>query len=228
MLDISRLISVQTQITQAGAQGRLFNQALAIGDSNVISGLQRVRNYSTLAEVAADFGATAPEYLAASIYFQQKPTPTSFACGRWIRTASSALLEGAILSPAQQALSLFNAITNGGIDVVIDGTAQNLTALNFSTAANLNAVAATIQAALSASATCVWNGFQFVITSGTTGAGVEAYGTMTLSGQPSANDTFTVDGTTVTFVSALTTGNQVLIGASTQQQSAANLVGFPV
>lgn len=226
MLDISRLISVQTKITQAGAQGRAFNQALAIGDSNVISGLERVRDYSSLPEVAADFGISAPEYLAAEIYFEQSPTPTSFACGRWLRTATAAILEGAILSPSQQAIALFNAITNGGIDVVVDGTAKNLAALNFSTAANLNAVAALIQSAFSGSATCVWNGFQFVITSATTGAGVEASGTIQLTGQPTAGtDTVTVNGTSIAFVSALTTGNQVLVGSSTQI-TAANLWAF--
>lgn len=225
MLDISRLISVQAVITQGGAQGRLFNQALAIGDSNVISGLERVRNYSSLAEVAADFGLSAPEFLAAEIYFEQSPTPTNFACGRWIRTATAAILNGAILSPTQQAITLFQQITNGGFDVTVDGTAEVLTGLNFSQAANLNAVAALIQTALSGAATCVWNGFEFVIKSATTGAGVEAHGTMTLSGQPSASDTFTVNGTVVTFVASSPTGNQVLIGAS-QQQSAANLWAF--
>lgn len=225
MLDTSRLISVQTQITQAGALGRLFNQALAIGDSSVISGLERVRNYSNLAEVVADFGLNAPETAAATIYFEQKPTPTSFACGRWIRTASAAILDGAILSPTQQAIALFQSITNGGIDFTVDGTAHNLTGLNFSTSANLNAVAAVIQAALSGVATCVWNGFQFVVTSATTGAGTQATGTIHLSGQPSAADTVTVDGTVVTFVASGPTGNQVLIGSSTQI-TAANLWAF--
>jgi len=216
MLDISRLISVQTVITKGGALGRLFNQALAIGDSSVISGLERVRNYSSLAGVAVDFGTTAPEYLAASVYFEQSPTPTSFAAGRWIRTATAAILEGAILSASQQAISLFNQITNGGLNISVDGVSANLTALNFSQASNLNGVASVIQTAFSGAATVAWNGFQFVITSATTGAGVQASSTMTLSGQPSANDTFTVDGTTVTFVASGATGNQVNIGSSTQ------------
>lgn len=225
MLDISRLISVQTQITQGGAQGRLFNQALAIGDSNVISGLQRVRNYSSLVEVAADFGTSAPEYLAANVYFEQSPNPTSFAAGRWIRTATAAMLEGAILSPSQQSISLFNQITNGGIDLSIDGTTVNLTALNLSQAANLNAVAALVATGLSTHGTCKWNGFQFIITSATTGAGVEASGNITFTGQPSANDTVTVDGTAVTFVASGATGSEVLIGSS-EQQSATNLWAF--
>lgn len=217
MLNISRLISVETQITAAGAQGRLFNQALAIGDSNVISGLQRIRNYANLAEVAADFGTTAPEYLAANVYFSQKPTPVNFAAGRWLRTATAAILDGAILSPSQQAITLFQAITNGGFDITVDGTAKTLTALNFSQTANLNAVAALIQTAFSGAATCVWNGFQFVITSATTGAGVEASGTIHLTGQPTAGtDSVTVDGVQVNFVSSISGADQVLVGSSTQ------------
>lgn len=225
MLDVSRLIQVQTIITQGGAQGRLFNQALAIGDSNVISGLQRIRNYSSLAGVTSDFGNSAPETLAATIYFDQSPKPDNFAVGRWIRTATAAILEGAILSPTQQAITNFQQITSGGFSVDIDGTVQNITGLNFSQAANLNAVAALIQAALSASATCVWNGEEFVITSGTQGAGVEAFGTITFTGQPSPADTVTIDGTLVTFVASGPTGNQVLIG-STDQITAANLWTF--
>lgn len=225
MLDISRLISVQTVITQGGAQGRLFNQAIAIGDSNVISGLQRVRNYSSLPEVAADFGTTAPEYLAASIYFQQKPTPTNFAVGRWLRTATAAILDGAILSVTQQAITLFNQITSGGFDINVDGSAKTITGLNFSASANLNAVAALVQTAFSGAATCVWNGFQFVIASATLGAGVEATGTITLTGTGTASDTITVNGTAITLVASGPTGNQVLIGG-TAAITAANLWAF--
>lgn len=228
MLDISRLISVQTQITKGGAQGRLFNQALALGDSNVVSALERVRNYTggtILEDVAADFGTTAPEYKAAARYLAQKPQPTSLAIGRWLRTASAAILQGGILSVAQQAIALFNQITNGGFSVTVDGTVHNLTGLNLSLAANLNAVASTIQAALSGAATCVWNGSHFLITSATTGAGVEASGTISLTGQPSDGDTVTVNGTVVTFKTVVAGANQVLIGASAQQ-SAVNLCTF--
>lgn len=227
MLDISRLISVQTVITQGGALGRLFNQALAIGDSNVISGLQRVRNYSNLPELAADFGVSAPEYLAAEIYFEQKPTPTTFAVGRWLRTATSAILDGAILSVTQQAITLFNQITNGGFDINVDGSAITLTGLNFSALASLNAIASAIQTALSGAATCVWNGFQFVVTSATTGAGVEASGTILLTGVGTASDTVTVNGTVITLVASGPTGNQVLIGG-TAAITAANLWTFLV
>lgn len=227
MLDISRLISVQTIITQGGALGRLFNQALAIGDSNVINGLQRIRNYSSLPEVAADFGISAPEYLAAEIYFEQSPTPTTMAIGRWLRTATAAILDGAILSPTQQAISLFNQVTNGGFDITVDGTAKTLTALNFSALANLNAVASAVTTALSGAATCVWNGLQFVITSATTGAGVEATGTILLTGVGTAADTVTVNGTSIELVASSPTGNEVLIG-STAAITAANLWAFLV
>lgn len=225
MLDISRLISVQTVLTQAGAQGRLFNQLLVLGDSNIISGLQRYRQYSSLAGVAADFGTTAPEYLAAAVYFAQSPTPTNIAIGRWLRTASAAQNEGGILSTTEQAITNFQQITNGGFDITIDGTAKTITGLNFSASGNLNSVASLIQTALSGAGTCVWTGTEFIITSATTGAGVEATGNITLTGNPAANDTVTVNGVVITFVSASPTGNEVLIG-STAADTAANLWTF--
>src|SRR5690348_2726854 len=121
-LPVSRLVNVSVNLAQAGALGRNFNTLLIMGDSNVISGLERVRAYSDLASVAADFGVFAPEYLAAEIYFSQKPQPTSLNVGRWLRTATAGILEGAILTSAQSALGLFQQVTSGGFDVTINGT----------------------------------------------------------------------------------------------------------
>jgi hypothetical protein len=65
----------------------------------------------------------------------------------------------------------------------------------------------------------------------TVGAGaVRASQVLTFTGQPTAADTFTVGGTTYTFVSALTAADQVLIGASEAAsiQNAADAVnGLP-
>ncbi len=226
MLDVSRLINVQVALTQAGALGRTFNTLCVMGDSNVITGLQRERFYSSLAGVANDFGTTAPEYLAASIYYQQVPQPVNLTIGRWLRTATAAQLEGALLTAAQSQLSLFTQITSGGFDITIDGGSQSvITGLNFSAQTNLNGVAAVVQTALGGSNKCIWNGSQFIITSGTTGAGVEASGTITFTGNPTAADTVTIDGTSVEFVSSSPTGNQVLIGG-TDLITATNLNTF--
>ncbi len=225
MLDVSRLINVTVNLTQQGALGRTFNTLLILGDSNVISGLQRERFYTSLAEVASDFGISAPEYAAASLYYQQVPQPVNLTIGRWLRTATSAMLQGAILNASQSALINFTQITSGGFDVTVDGVAKALTGMNFSTALNLNGVASIVTAAFSGAATCVWTGEQFEIISATSGAGIQATGNITLTGNPSPSDTVTVNGIVITFVAASPGANQVLIGG-TAQITAANLNAF--
>lgn len=224
-LPVSNLVNVTINLAPLSAAVRNFGVLMIAGDSNVISGAQRIRQYSNLEGVAADFGVSAPEYFASALYFSQVPKPSELLIGRWIRAATSGFNQGEILNSAQSALANFTAVTSGGFHVAIDGAAaDSVTALNLSGATNLNAVAALVSAGLTG-ATCAFNGQSFVITSNSTGAGVQASGTITLNGQPSANDTVTVDGTVVTFVAGTPVGSQVQIGASTSLTSA-NLQAF--
>lgn len=224
-LPVSRLINVSVTLTPAGVVGRNFSNLLILGDSDVISGLERIRDYGSIGDVGGDFSTTDPEYLAALVYFGQKPTPKSLSIGRWLRTATAAQLVGAILTSSQSALSNFTSITSGGFNVSIDGVAHTLTGLDFSTDLNLNGVAAGITTALSGAGTCIWNGSQFIITSSTSGAGIAASGTITFSAPPTAADTVTINGVTITFVASSPTGNQVLIGG-TAATTAVNLNTF--
>lgn len=224
-LPVSRLVNVSVSIAPAGVVGRNFSDLLILGDSNVITGLERIRDYGSITDVGADFSSTMPEFLAAEVYFGQSPKPTSLNIGRWLRTATAAENQGKILNTSQSALPLFTSVTSGGFNITIDGTVKNLTALNLSAALNLNGVASDITTSLSGSGTCTWNGSQFIITSSTAGAGVEASGTITFSAAPTAADTVTINGVLITFVSSSPTGNQVLIGA-TGATSATNLNTF--
>ena len=152
-----------------------------------------------------------------------------------MQTASKGKVIGAALSAAAQAIALWNAITAGAFLVQVDGAYLAISGLNFSAAANLNAVAAIIQTAIQAAgttagipgaqtATVVWNSTysQFIIASGTTGSlsavgfvnVSTATGFATFSGNPANNDTITFNGTTVTFVTGTPVGNQVKIGAT--------------
>lgn len=212
-LPVARLVKVDVTLSPLAAAGRNFGKLLIIGDSDVISGLERIRDFGNIDEVSSAFGSLAPETEAAQLYFSQSPKPAALAIGRWLRTASAGALQGQLLTPSQQSLANFNSITSGGFSIPINGSTVNVTGLDLSTATNLNAVASAVAAAL-APATCVWTGSQFVVTSNTTGAGVKASGTITFTGNPLANDTVTVNGVVITFVAASPTGNQVLIGAS--------------
>lgn len=237
-LPISRLINVDVVLTPLAAQAQDLSTLLIGGSSNVIDPSQRIRTYTTLDEVADDFGTTAPEYLAAALWFEQNPQPNELMIGRWVETDAPARLTGGVLSTAQQAIAVWNAITSGSFGLVINGRPVSVTGLNFSSATNLNGVASIIQtalAAISTGATVTWdaNNQFFVINSGVNGVNStlafvtapKANGSYTFTGNPTANDTITINGTTVTFVAALTTGNQVLIGVD-QATTMNNLLTF--
>lgn len=169
LLPVSDLVSVDINLSPQGVSELTFGILMICGDSNVISGSERFRSYTSINQVASDFGTSATEYLAALNYFNQKPQPKTLMIGRWLRTATSGFLPGEILNATQQTLANFTAVTSGGFHVTIDGGSPlSITGLNFSAAANLNAVAALVQAALTG-ATCTWTGSQFVITSTSTG-----------------------------------------------------------
>lgn len=171
-LPVSRLIKVAVSLTPTAAQAQNLSTLLILGTSPVIDTVERFRNYETIDAVAGDFGTSAAEYLAALLWFQQAPQPTNLKIGRWVNAAASGVLRGAPLSAAQQALSVFTAVTSGGFTYTKNGgSATNVTGLNLSSATNLNAVASLITAALTG-AVMVWNSVfsRFELSSTTTGA----------------------------------------------------------
>jgi hypothetical protein len=224
MLSVSDLVSVTVNLSALAAVGRNFGILMIAGDSNVINGLQRYQTFSSIEQVASVFGATAPEYLAANLYFSQSPQPSQCMIGRWLRTATSGQNLGEILNATQQNIANFNAISTGSMSIAIDGTTQNLTGINFNGTTNLNGVATAVNAVLTG-AVCTWNGSEFVITSNSTGAGVQASGTITFTGTGSNTDTLTVGGTSIELVTGTPTGNEVLIGGSASA-TAGNMYTF--
>lgn len=223
-LSVSRLVRVVVNLSPIAAARRSFGVLMVAGDSDVISGLERFRSYTTLEGVAADFGVDAPEYKAAALYFGQTPKPLTIMIGRWIRTASAAQNIGGVLTETEQLLSNFTSITNGGMVIVVDGTTKTLTGLDFSAETNLNGVASVIDTALTG-ATIAWNGTNFVVTSGTTGAGVKATGTVTFDSNPVATNTLVLNGVTLTFVASSPGANDILIG-SDEVSTAANVQAY--
>lgn len=185
---VAYFVSATVTISPIATPYQNFSTPLILGDSLVIDVVERVRSYSTLLQVANDFGTSAPEYLAATVFFDQKPTPNTCMVGRWARVASHGLLHGASLTATQQLLTNFTAISTGSFHISIDGTGHDITGLNFSGAVNLNGVAATIQTAIDAIAagvTVVWDSIysRFNILSGTTGVSSSvSYGSTAGSG----------------------------------------------
>ncbi|MEN6629821.1 MAG: DUF3383 domain-containing protein [Sulfuricella sp.] len=183
-LSVSDVVNVSIVMSPKAAQTRNFGSLLILGDSNVVDTLERLRLYTSLDGIASDFGTTAPEYLAAKLFFGQTPQPTTCYVGKWAKLATSGILRGAILTAPQQALANFTAITTGAMGISIDGSVQNVTALNLSGVANLNAAASALQAKLTG-ATVTWDAYngRFIIKSNTTGTtSVVAFATAPGSG----------------------------------------------
>ncbi len=226
-LSVARIVNVTVSLAAIAAARRNFGAGLITGDSDVIDVAERIRSYNDISGVASDFASTSPEFLAAQKHFQQVPRPSLLYIGRWASTAVGGRLNAGILTPSQQLLSNFTAITDGAFYIVLDGKAGVVSGLNLSGVTNLNGVAALVQTAMQviwSGSTCKWDAVysRFVLRSGTTGAtstigygaAPTAFDFATFSGQPAANDVLTVNGTAVTFVASNPTGNQVLIGAS--------------
>ena len=93
-LSVSDVVNVTVNMSPLAAAVRNFGALLILGSSPVIDTADRIRQYSGIDGVAADFGNTAPEYLAASLFFSQSPQPSVLYVGRWAKTPTSAQLLG--------------------------------------------------------------------------------------------------------------------------------------
>lgn len=195
-LPISRLVTVTVDLSPQPAQAQNLSTLLILGSSDVIDVVERQRTYTSIDEVVADFGTALPEYSGAVLYFEQAPQPASLKIGRWAATDTQGKLNCGPLAPANQPISAWNLINNGGFVVDINGIASPVAGLDFTGTTNLNGVATVIQAAL-AGATCIYNASQnrFEIESVATGptstisflsagAGTDISGMLNGLGQP--------------------------------------------
>lgn len=227
-LSVSDVIRVQATLAPIAAPLRNFGIPLFIDETQgVIDISERLRQYSTIEQVLEDFDTSTGAYKGALKFFSQSPRPGLCFIGAWARQATKGWLHGGLLTPSQQLLSNFTAITSGAMSTYIDGKPLTVAGLNFASAVNLNGVASTLQTALalvSAGATVWWNSAlgRFEVMSGTSGAASSvlrftaptAWGSASFSSQPSNNDTLTVNGTLVTFVTGSPTGSQVQIAGT--------------
>jgi hypothetical protein len=80
---LTNIVNVTVQVSPLSVVNSAFNLGLIIGSSAVISTINRVKVYSGTDDMLANgWIGTEPEYLAAQIYFSQKPRPNKVAIGR--------------------------------------------------------------------------------------------------------------------------------------------------
>lgn len=146
-LPISRLISVSVDLAPPAAQAQDLSTLLILGSSDVIDVVERIRTYTSIDQVASDFGTLAVEYLAAVLYFGQAPKPAKLKVGRWAAVDTKGKLLCAALSAANSLITAWSAINNGGLNVEVNGVNQPVGPMDFTGVTNLNGVASVIQAA---------------------------------------------------------------------------------
>lgn len=77
-LSVQNVVKVSVNLAPMAIGTRNFGAALIVGASPVIDISERTRQYSSLSGVVEDFGTTAPEYLAADLFFHSRPNLRSF------------------------------------------------------------------------------------------------------------------------------------------------------
>ena len=172
MLSVSRLIPVTVSLTARAASNRGFGTLLLIGNSDVLTAAERYRTYTSINDVAADFGTDAEEYKAALLYFSQDPAPDTLMIARWFDAPTPAVLRGAILTTAEQRIDRWNTISDGAFKYRINDTDYTVDGLDFTGETNLNGVASKINEAISTNAIIDFDGERFTIKTNTTGANV--------------------------------------------------------
>lgn len=182
---VNKVVNVNILTTPTFPKRAGFGLLLIVGSSAKLPLGNRIRFYSDMTGVAADFAIGDEEYKAAQIFFSQSPAPAQIAIGRRFTAAAPGELIGG--SNAVSNIATWNAITAGSIRFIVDGVTRNLSTMNFSTDTTMAQVAARIQAALiaagSTGATVTWTGSRFIVRSGTTGVtSTVAYAAATGSG----------------------------------------------
>lgn len=161
---------------QAAARDNMNVCAVITGNQGVLSTGERYRLYKTASAVSQDFGASSIEAAYANTFFDTKPNPVSvggvLVMGYWRASdedvaASSATLLGEQISEAV-VIPALNEITDGSFSIDVDGVAQEVTALDFTTVSELSDIAGILDAAITG-ATVVESNSSLLITSDTTG-----------------------------------------------------------
>jgi len=175
-IEITEFANVSISVSPTGVSGGNFGILGFLTDdtdsaTNPIGTAERSRAYTSLAAVAADWPATTEVYKAATAFYAQTPTPTDFVVLMSFSSNQVATLTGG--NRATLAELVANHTGSGNITMTIDGVEAVVTTLDLSGAADYDAVATAVQAALTtAGATCtVENGpYGFTVKGDTAGA----------------------------------------------------------
>lgn len=186
-IEITEFANVSISVSPTGVAGGNFgilgflttdtDLYVAGGDNPAqpILPAERVRAYTSLSSVGADWDAASEVYKAANAFYAQTPTPTDFVAMISYETAQAGSILGGATKTAAELVAEYNGATNGNdLSITIDGVDITLPDLDLSAGTDFDSIAAILEGLLDAAAgstgvTVTHNGYQFVIIGGTTG-----------------------------------------------------------
>lgn len=162
-LDVARVVNVTVNKSPQLATGRNFGMLCILGGTGVIPATERIRTYNNIADVGADFGVDDPEYKAAVLAFAQQPRPAQLAIACIVSTATFSTVTGI---PVGFDASVWNAITDGGFVMTVQGVEKTYGGMDFSTATNQQDIVGIVAPVLNADNLSIeYTGGQYIIAS---------------------------------------------------------------
>ncbi|OTG82352.1 DUF3383 family protein [Acinetobacter sp. ANC 4648] len=110
-LPVSNVVNVSISLAALAAGPRSFGSLLILGTTTgVIDAIERMREYSSIAEVAEDYGVDDPEYAAAKSYFGQSPKPRILYIGFWDKSGDTPETAEAIVAECLESLKWYGLV----------------------------------------------------------------------------------------------------------------------
>ena len=170
-IEITEFANISITVSPTGVSSGNFGiLGMLTNEEGVVSTAERVRKYTSLASVESDWTGTEVHKAAISFY-AQTPTPTDFWVFMCFETAQPATLIGGGHDTLEE---LANINGTGVFNINVEGTDIALATVDFSGDADLDAVAANLEALLDAGlvgTTCTYETNGFVIEGPTVGSG---------------------------------------------------------
>ena len=168
-LPITNVINVTIEETPMGIGIPNVNNLMLLTTESPTN-LEVFGDYLSASQVAANYGSSSVTAAMADAIFAQTPNPLS-GDGQLIiahTTGTSATSGNFVTADISTHLAAMTAVTNGDLKVTVDGSAQNLSGLNFSQQSTLAGFASVLQAALT-NCTVTSDATTITITSNTVG-----------------------------------------------------------
>lgn len=148
-LPVSSVVDVNISVAPTAPAAPGFGVAALVTDENDLLGdwpQERILFYSSMEEVAQYYLPSSETYQILNTYFAQSPRPELAASITQYPLGFGGHLQGG--TPVDDTIATWNAITDGSFHIEIGGVAADITALDFSLAADMAAVEGIIEQGL--------------------------------------------------------------------------------